>query len=116
LQNSEEDGTWRSTVFYDTLNTTFVATALHAAREADPDTKLYVNDYNIEGINSKSTAYINLVSDLKAQNVPVDGIGLQAHLIVGSIPGDIQQNIERMATLGVEVPITPSLCWRNGNF
>lgn len=46
---SNEDGTWRSSVFSNTLNSTFVATALRAARAADPSTKLYVNDYNIDG-------------------------------------------------------------------
>ena len=46
---SNDDGTWRSDVFYDTLGTSFVPTALNAARAADPNTKLYINDYNIEG-------------------------------------------------------------------
>ena len=48
MLSSNDDGTWRSDVFYNTLNTTFVPIALQAARAADPSTKLYINDYNIE--------------------------------------------------------------------
>ena len=43
-----DDGTWRSDVFYNTLGTSYVAIALTAARAADPAARLYINDYNIE--------------------------------------------------------------------
>ena len=48
-----DDGTWRSDVFYNTLNTSYVSIALRAARAADPDAKLYINDYNIEGTGTR---------------------------------------------------------------
>lgn len=46
---------------------------------------------------------INLVQQLKADGVPVDGIGLQCHFIVGELPAGIQENMEAMTALGVEV-------------
>ena len=49
---------------------------------------------------------INLVSSLLAQGVPIDGIGIQAHLIVGSVPSTLQANWQAMADLGVDVAIT----------
>ncbi|KAA1476236.1 endo-1,4-B-xylanase A [Dentipellis sp. KUC8613] len=101
-----DDGTWRSDVFYNTLGTGFVATALQAARTADPNAKLYINDYNIEQSGPKATAVMNLVKSLKSSNVPVDGVGLQSHFIVGQIPGSFQSNIAAFAALGVEVAIT----------
>ncbi|KAK7053229.1 hypothetical protein VNI00_003854 [Paramarasmius palmivorus] len=101
-----EDGTFRTFVLYNTLGKSYIDIALQAARAADPNTKLYINDYNIEGLGAKSTGMYNLVKDLKSRNIPIDGIGMQAHLIVGSVPTTIQQNIEQFTSLGVEVAIT----------
>ncbi|KIJ66930.1 glycoside hydrolase family 10 protein [Hydnomerulius pinastri MD-312] len=101
-----DDGTWRSDVFYNTLGTTYVSIALQAARAADPNAKLYINDYNIEGTGAKSTAMVNLVKSLQASGVPIDGIGVQAHLIVGEVPSTLQANLQQFAALGVDVAIT----------
>ncbi|KAG6821332.1 hypothetical protein H0H93_000193 [Arthromyces matolae] len=101
-----DDGTWRSDVFYNTMGQSYVAVALQAARAADPNAKLYINDYNIEGTGAKSTAMVNLVKSLKAAGVPIDGIGVQGHLIVGEVPSTLQANLEQFTALGVEVAIT----------
>ncbi|MER5447909.1 endo-1,4-beta-xylanase [Streptomyces sp. NPDC002766] len=101
-----EDGTYRSTIWYNGLGADYIANALTWAHAADPAAKLYINDYNVEGVNAKSTALYNLVKDLKARGVPIDGVGLQAHLIVGQVPATLQQNIQRFADLGVDVAIT----------
>ncbi|KAK0469769.1 endo-1,4-beta xylanase, partial [Desarmillaria tabescens] len=101
-----DDGTWRSDVFFDTMGESFVPVALKAARAADPNAKLYINDYNIEGLGAKSTAMINLVKSLKAQGVPIDGIGIQSHLIVGEVPTTLKENFEQFTALGVEIAIT----------
>lgn len=101
-----EDGTYRSTLWYNGLGTDYIANALTWAHAADPAAKLYINDYNVEGVNAKSTALYNLVRSLKQQGVPIDGVGLQAHLILGQVPSTLQQNIQRFADLGVDVAIT----------
>ena len=101
-----EDGSWRGSVFYDTLGEGFVADALRMAHEADPNAKLYLNDYNIDGINPKSDAYYNLARSLLQQGVPLDGIGMQAHLINGQVPHDMRQNMQRFADLGLDVAVT----------
>ncbi|PSM38089.1 endo-1,4-beta-xylanase [Streptomyces dioscori] len=101
-----EDGTRRQSVFQTAIGDSYIADALRAARAADPAAKLYVNDYNVEGVNAKSTALYNLVKSLKEQGVPIDGVGLQAHLILGQVPSTLQANIQRFADLGVDVAIT----------
>lgn len=49
---------------------------------------------------------INLVKQLQKDRVPIDGIGVQAHLIVGALPTTIRENLQAFADLGVEVAIT----------
>ena len=48
----------------------------------------------------------NLIRNLKAQGVPIDGVGLQAHFIVGQVPTTLVQNMNEFAALGVEIAIT----------
>ncbi|KAH8149693.1 uncharacterized protein LAJ45_06324 [Morchella importuna] len=101
-----DDGTYRTSVFYNTLGEEFVSIAFKAARAADPAAKLYINDYNIDGTGAKSTAMYNLVQKLLAAGVPIDGIGVQAHLISGSVPSTLATNWASFASLGVDVAIT----------
>ncbi len=123
-----DDGTWRQDVFYNVLGTTYPAIALKAARAADPNAKLYINDYNIEQSGTylylvltgsdrlhmailslpgaKATAMLNLVKQLIADGVPIDGVGFQCHFIVGEVPGTFQTVLEQFTALGLEVAIT----------
>ncbi|KZP08753.1 glycoside hydrolase family 10 protein, partial [Athelia psychrophila] len=101
-----DDGTWRSDVFYNVLGTSYVTLALTAARAADPAAKLYINDYNIENTGAKATAMLNLVKSLKAAGTPIDGVGFQCHFIVGEVPTSFQTVLSQFTALGVEVAIT----------
>ncbi len=101
-----EDGTLRSSVWLQRLGESYIADALIAARAADPAAKLFINDYNVEGVNAKSTGLYDLVRRLQAAGVPLDGVGLQGHLIVGQVPSTLRQNIERFTALGLTVEIT----------
>ncbi|MBM9509698.1 endo-1,4-beta-xylanase [Actinacidiphila acididurans] len=101
-----EDGTFRSDLWYNQLGSSYIADALTAARAADPNAKLYINDYNVEGENAKSNGLYNLVKSLKQQGVPIDGVGFQAHFILGQVPSDFKANLQRFADLGVDVAVT----------
>lgn len=102
----EENGTRRQSFWQQKLGDGYIADAFRAARAADPAVKLYYNDYNTDGIGAKSDAVYNMVKSFLQQGVPIDGVGLQAHLIVGQVPGTMRQNIQRFVDLGVEVAIT----------
>ncbi|KAF5326972.1 hypothetical protein D9619_004100 [Psilocybe cf. subviscida] len=101
-----DDGTFRQDVFFNTTGTEYISAALRAARAADPHAKLYINDFNIEGRSAKSTALQNLVKQLKKDGVPIDGVGIQSHLIVGEVPTTFKQNMEDFTALGIEVAVT----------
>ena len=52
--------------------------AFRLAHEADPDAKLYYNDYNLN-VNTKATVVNAMVKDLLEKGVPIHGIGMQGH-------------------------------------
>ncbi|WP_449062491.1 endo-1,4-beta-xylanase, partial [Planomonospora algeriensis] len=102
----EENGSLRNSFWYQKLGESYIADAFRYAKAADPDAKLCINDYNVEGVNAKSTAMYNLVRTLRAQNVPVDCVGFQSHLAIQYGFPNIQENMQRFADLGVEVRVT----------
>ncbi|MDT0345239.1 endo-1,4-beta-xylanase [Streptomyces litchfieldiae] len=101
-----EDGTLRQSVFQQTIGQSYIANAFRAADAADPNAKLCINDYNVEGDNAKSDGLYNLVQSLLGQGVPIDCVGLQSHFILDQIPSTLQANMQRFAALGLEVNIT----------
>ncbi|KAJ1303873.1 hypothetical protein OPQ81_008290 [Rhizoctonia solani] len=103
-----DDGTYRSSVFYNVLGSNFVSIAFKAARAADPNAKLYINDYNLDNLGwaaPKVNAVVNLVKSQVAAGTPIDGIGTQTHLSAGQ-SSTIQQTLTQLATAGVDVAIT----------
>ncbi len=89
------------------LGTEVIADAFRWAHEADPEAKLFLNDYAVEHIGPKSDAYHELAQDLLAQGVPLHGFAVQAHLSFEyPFPGNLQQNLQRFDALGLETAIT----------
>ncbi|MGI5229413.1 endo-1,4-beta-xylanase [Actinoallomurus sp. CA-142502] len=101
-----EDGSLRADAFSNAMGSGYIAEALRTAHAADPNAKLYLNDYNIEGENAKSNGMYNLAQSLLSQGVPLNGIGLESHFIVGQVPSSMPANMQRFAALGLDVAVT----------
>jgi endo-1,4-beta-xylanase len=76
------------------------------AREVAPHAKLYINDYNTN-VPAKRDALFNLVSKLRAEGVPIDGVGHQMHVNVDwpSI-AETEAMLQKFQPLGLEQQIT----------
>lgn len=84
----------------------FVEKAFEYAHEADPNAKLFYNDYN-SVLPDKAQRIYTLLKRLKDKNIPIHGVGLQAHWsIFGPSREEIESAIERYASLGLEIHIT----------
>ena len=69
---------YRQSPLYKIAGDEFIAKAFEYAREADPKALLFYNDYN-ECDPVKSKRIYEMVKNMKAAGVPIDGIGMQGH-------------------------------------
>jgi endo-1,4-beta-xylanase len=87
-----------------------LADAFRWAHAADPHALLFYNDYNIageDGTNAKSDAVDAWLKQMKAQGVPINGVGDQGHLDTHyGFPMQMAQDLQRFAGLGLKVAIT----------
>ncbi|WP_405960484.1 endo-1,4-beta-xylanase [Streptomyces sp. NBC_00024] len=103
----EEDGSLRNSLWLQQLGPSYIADAFRWAHAADPKAKLFLNDYNVEGVNAKSTAYYELAKRLRAEGVPVQGFGAQGHLAIQyGFPGQVAENLARFEALGMRTAFT----------
>lgn len=104
----EEDGSWRESVFYQVLGEDYIKLAFRLAAEADPEAKLYYNDYNIERPGGKADGVVRIVEMLQEEGIRIDGVGMQTHYTAFEAPtlDDQIAVIESYAATGVEVSLT----------
>lgn len=106
----DDDGTFRAgdAPWLPVLGPAYIETALRAARAADPDAKLFINEVAAEHKGPKLDALVRLAADLRARGVPLDGIGLQNHTDTAGYPDRARliDTMRRFAALGLEVEIT----------
>jgi endo-1,4-beta-xylanase len=101
-----DDGTLRHGFWLDNLGPGYLADAFSWARAADPQTKLYLNEYGAEQGNAKAKGLHALVRDLKAQRVPIDGVGFQTHVRASTRLSALGDMMRHLAALDVDVAIT----------
>ncbi len=103
-----DDGSLRDTIWLRALGPDYIAMAFRWAHQAAPDARLYYNDYSAEAVNPKSDAIYAMVRSLLAEGVPIHGVGLQMHLVLGSSPSpkSIADNMSRFAELGIDIAVT----------
>ncbi len=102
-----DDGSlvYRNSQWYTICGEDYIYEAFRAARAADPDARLFYNDYTAIDPVKRDKIY-GLLVKLKEQNL-VDGMGLQGHWNI-SYPSAslINDAIEKYKSLGIEIQIT----------
>jgi len=106
IDETQPDGYRRST-WYNICGPEYIEKAFIWAHEADPQAKLFYNDYNTE-IPQKRMFIYNMIKNMKAKGIPIHGVGLQCHINVDN-PSveDIEETIKLFSTIpGLEIQIT----------
>jgi len=94
------------------IGSEYIEKAFLMARVADPDAKLYYNDYNLNSSSNKYLAVYNMVYDINSRYSDmlgrplIDGIGMQSHHHLGTNPQTVNTSIKKFAELGVEIAIS----------
>jgi len=109
----DDHGHLRHDVWLDGIGPDYIAMAFRWAHQADPGAKLYYNDFGFEEGGAKADAIYSMVAGLRAQGVPIDGVGFQMHI---SDPDDFNSarlagEMARFNRLGLAVAVTEMDVW-----
>ncbi|CAH0999550.1 Endo-1,4-beta-xylanase A [Neolewinella maritima] len=99
-------GGMRRSPFYQQLGTDYIGLAFRTARRADPDAKLFINDFGTERDTAKVTGLLALVDSLRGAGVPIDGIGLQWHQQMGDDTAVVRSTLRRAAATGLLIHVS----------
>lgn len=111
------DGSMHTSIWYDSpgigfsgQGTKYIEQAFDWAHAADPNAKLFYNDFGAEMENAKSDAILAMFNDFKSRGVPIDGIGFEMHVKLQfddpTVLSSFTANLQRFAAAGAEIHIT----------
>ena len=102
-----EHGSLRESDWRRIIGDDYIDKAFAFAHAADPDARLYYNDYNMHAPGRRAGT-IALVERLRAGGVPVHGIGMQGHLRIDAPEtlDEFEKSIVAFGELGLDVAIT----------
>ena len=102
----EHPSPYRNSPLYQIADDEFIKKAFIYAREADPNVLLFYNDYNAADPGKRDRIY-NMVKSMKAEGVPIDGIGMQGHYnVYGPSMEDVDAALTKYSTIVKHIHIT----------
>ncbi|MDN7244726.1 endo-1,4-beta-xylanase [Planococcus shenhongbingii] len=97
----------RESLWYDLTGIDYIKTAFRTTKQyAGKDAKLFINEFDTE-MEPKRSYLLNLVKELVAEGVPIDGVGHQSHYTIGWPPlKEIEETILLFSSFGLDNQIT----------
>jgi endo-1,4-beta-xylanase len=99
-----DDGSLRvETIVYKTFKDplAFYGRCFKYARISDPDVKLFYNDYNLILSSAKRLSVVKMVDRFKKDGYPIDGIGEQFHIVIGTSKTTVSNGITDLVGTGL---------------
>jgi endo-1,4-beta-xylanase len=100
----------RNSPWFKAIGPDYLTMAFKWAHEADPNTQLYYNDYNIEQgaveNKGKHASSLLLLKRLLKEGAPINGVGIQGHWHLNTNIPDVEKAISNYASLGLKVSIS----------
>lgn len=102
----QKPGGLRNSLWYQIAGEEFIEKAFLYAHEADPNAKLYINDYNTHDPVKRQFLY-DLIKRLQDKGIPIDGVGHQTHIgIEYPLVKELDDMIGAFRDLGIEQQVT----------
>jgi endo-1,4-beta-xylanase len=104
--------------WYNTIGPGYVAEAFHQAHEQDPHALLLLNEFGFDTVNQygdqpvpRQKATLEVLDNLLKHNVPVHGLGIQAHLLATDFKHrfharEFRHFLHEVAERGLKIVIT----------
>ena len=104
--DGDNEQIYRKNRWYQILGEDYVEKAFKFAKEVDSEIKLFYNDYNAVVPHKRDKIY-NLLQDMLAKGVPIDGMGIQGHwnLDFPSLE-KLEKAFEKYTSLDLDIHIT----------
>lgn len=96
----------RDCIWSQNLGPDYAALAYRHAREADPETPLFLNDYFLDTMPNKRRSFLRLAERILKSGAPLDGLGTQTHVSIHMQPGAIKAAIKDLASLGLKIHLS----------
>ncbi|MFK7767006.1 MAG: endo-1,4-beta-xylanase [Mariniblastus sp.] len=94
------------TFFQDQLGRTIRPWMFQRAKEIDPNSKLFTNEFGLTNSQFKSQKYHAMVDSLVTAGASVSGIGVQGHFRGSASPKGIEITIDELSDLGIDIWFT----------
>jgi endo-1,4-beta-xylanase len=96
----------RESPWFKAIGEDYIELAFRHTHAVDPDAKLYYNDYNMTK-KEKVDFVLEMVSEMRANGVPIHGVGMQGHWMLDwPSLSDIEYTLRSFADAGIPVSIT----------
>jgi endo-1,4-beta-xylanase len=116
LRTGNETADDQKSPWYQIAGDSYIEAAFRYAHDADPDAKLFYNDY-YDYLPAKRQGIYNLLMGLLAKGVPINGVGMQTHINIEpstdpnnqgyyQTVANVEEAIKLYSSLGLEVQVT----------
>jgi endo-1,4-beta-xylanase len=112
IKDGRDDG-FRHSPWLELLGPNYISQAFKLAAEADPQAMLVYNDYgldySLDTNEAKRTSVLKLLENLKSKDIPIQALGIQAHLNGAETnfnPKKLREFLNNIAQLGLKILIT----------
>ena len=105
-QGAGNSAVFRESPWFKAIGEDYIELAFRHTHAVDPDAKLYYNDYNMTK-KEKVDFVLEMVSEMRANGVPIHGVGMQGHWMLDwPSLSDIEYTLRTFADAGIPVSIT----------